>query len=72
MDNDVKIRRSRRGVTQEELAEAVDVSRRTISALESGRYNPSLELAYRIAAYFDCSIEDVFESPLTEEEDAPT
>lgn len=67
MENDLKVRRARHELTQSDLAEAVDVSRQTISAIEAGRYNPSLELAFRLAEYFDCSIEDIFEHPPTEE-----
>ncbi|ADJ14205.1 helix-turn-helix transcriptional regulator [Halalkalicoccus jeotgali] len=68
MKNDLKVRRARHELTQSDLAEAVDVSRQTISAIEAGRYNPSLELAFHLAEYFDCSIEDIFEPPLTKEE----
>lgn len=46
--------------TQENLSEQVGVSRQTIISIESGRYNPSLELAYKIAKVFRCKIEDVF------------
>jgi putative transcriptional regulator len=60
VENDLKVWRAKADVTQGELAEAVDVSRQTINAIERGRYDPSLELAFALAAYFDCSIEDVF------------
>jgi len=66
MENDLKVRRARHELTQSDLAEAVDVSRQTVSAIEAGRYNPSLELAFDLAQYFDCSIEDIFEAPTTE------
>ena len=66
MENDLKVRRARHELTQSDLAEAVDVSRQTISAIEAGRYNPSLELAFGLAEYFDCSIGDIFEAPTTE------
>ncbi|MFD1570417.1 helix-turn-helix transcriptional regulator [Halorubrum laminariae] len=66
MENDLKVRRARHELTQSDLAEAVDVSRQTIGAIEAGRYNPSLELAFHLAEYFDCSIEDIFEAPTTE------
>ena len=49
-----------RGLSQEELADALEVSRQTIISLEKGRYNPSILLAFRIARYFGTSIEDVF------------
>lgn len=47
-------------ITQEELAEAVSVTRQTIISLENGRYNASLLLAHRIANYFALTIEDIF------------
>lgn len=49
-----------RGITQEELAAALEVSRQTIGSLENGRYNPSILLAFKIARYFDMKIEDIF------------
>lgn len=52
--------RKERGITQEELAEALEVSRQTISSLEKGRYNPSIILAFKIARYFGKSIEEIF------------
>ena len=52
--------RKARGIKQEELAAALEVSRQTIGSLENGRYNPSILLAFKIARYFDVSIEDVF------------
>ena len=60
------LRRARR-LTQEELAEAVGVTRQTIISLESGRYNASLLLAHRPARHFGLAIEDVF---LLDEEDS--
>lgn len=48
------------GVTQEELADALEVSRQTIGSLENGRYNPSIILAFKIARYFGKSIEEIF------------
>jgi putative transcriptional regulator len=47
--------------TQADLARELDVSRQTVISLEKGRYDPSLPLAFKIAALFDCTIEDVFE-----------
>jgi len=47
-------------LTQDELAERLNVSRQTIISLEKGKYNPSITLAFKIAKLFDCSIEDVF------------
>lgn len=52
--------RKERGITQEELADALEVSRQTIGSLENGRYNPSIILAFRIARYFHLSIEEIF------------
>mgnify|MGYP000420909899 CR=1 FL=1 len=58
--NDLNVWRAKRDITQAELADAVDVTRQTINAVETGRYNPSLELAFELARYFDCDIEDIF------------
>jgi len=52
--------RKEHGLKQEELAAALEVSRQTISSLENGRYNPSIVLAFKIARYFDMSIEEIF------------
>ena len=52
--------RKARGIKQEELAEALEVSRQTIGSLENGRYNPSILLAFKIARYFGMTIEDIF------------
>lgn len=52
--------RKARGVKQEDLAAALEVSRQTIGSLENGRYNPSILLAFKIARYFNMSIEDIF------------
>ncbi|MXR51293.1 helix-turn-helix domain-containing protein [Halovenus sp. WSH3] len=60
MKNNLKVWRAKQDVTQAELAEAVDVSRQTINAIERGRYDPSLSLAFELADYFDCSVEDIF------------
>ncbi len=60
MKNRLEALRRQRGLTQEELAEALAVSRQTINSLENGRYNPSIVLAFRIARYFGTGIEDVF------------
>lgn len=61
MNNDVRTYREDRELTQGDLAAAVDVTRQTINSIERGRYNPSLELAFDLAAFFDCRIEDLFE-----------
>ena len=60
MDNKIKDFRKANKVTQDDLASAVGVTRQTIISLESGKYNASLQLAYRIAKYFGVTIEDVF------------
>lgn len=65
VDNDLKLRRARADITQKELADAVEVSRQTINAIERGRYDPSLALAFALADFFDCAVEDVFD-PATE------
>jgi putative transcriptional regulator len=52
--------RKERGIKQEELAAALEVSRQTIGSLENGRYNPSITLAFKLARYFNMSIEDIF------------
>jgi len=65
--NRLEALRRERGIRQDELAEAMAVSRQTISSLENGRYNPSIELAFRLARYFGLSIEEIF---LYEEEKA--
>jgi putative transcriptional regulator len=53
-------RLSREGMTQEKLAQACDVTRQTIIALEAGKYSPSLELAFRLARALDRDLDDVF------------
>ena len=60
MKNRLEELRKQRGIRQEELASALEVSRQTIGSLENGRYNPSILLAFNIARYFDMSIEDIF------------
>jgi len=52
--------RKERGIKQEDLANALEVSRQTIGSLENGRYNPSIILAFKIARYFNMSIEEIF------------
>ena len=60
MKNRIEEIRKARDVNQEELAKALGVSRQTISSLENGRYNPSVELAYKLSKYFGMTIEEVF------------
>jgi transcriptional regulator len=52
--------RKEKGITQEELANALEVSRQTVGSLENGRYNPSIILAFKIARFFNLSIEEIF------------
>ena len=66
MKNRIEAIRKERGIRQEDFARTLGVSRQTISSLETGRYNPSIMLAYKIAKYFDLTIEEVF---IFEEED---
>ena len=61
MRNSVRDRRETAGLSQGGLAEAVGVSRQTINAIERDRYDPSLELAFGLADFFDCRVEDLFD-----------
>ncbi|MEO5646672.1 MAG: helix-turn-helix transcriptional regulator [Candidatus Paceibacterota bacterium] len=58
--NEVYVLRSKKGVTQEELAQALLVSRQTVIAIEKGKYTPSVHLALTIAQYFKTSVEKIF------------
>lgn len=60
MKNRLEEIRRQRGIKQEELATALEVSRQTIGSLENGRYNPSILLAFKIAIFFDMTIEEIF------------
>ena len=60
MNNRIKELRKQKKITQDELAKAVEVTRQTIISLENGKYNASLQLAYKISMYFGTNIEDVF------------
>ena len=60
MKNRLELLRKQRGIRQEELAAALEVSRQTIGSLENGRYNPSILLAFKIARYFQLTVEDIF------------
>lgn len=61
VESHVREHRLRRGLTQEELAGAVGVSRQSINSIERGRYTPSLPLALRFARVFGCSTDELFE-----------
>jgi len=60
MKNKLKVYRAMKDLTQEQLAEKLDVTRQTIIAIESGRYLPSLPLAFKIAKLFEVQVEDIF------------
>jgi putative transcriptional regulator len=60
LKNRLEAIRKERGIRQEDLAAALEVSRQTIGSLENGRYNPSLMLAFKIAGYFGMTIEEIF------------
>jgi putative transcriptional regulator len=66
MKNDLRQLREQKDMSQADLATAVGVSRQTINAIERERYDPSLELAFELAAYFDCRIEELFDPELDE------
>ena len=60
MKNNLDKLRKLKGLTQEEFAKELKVSRQTVSAIENGKYNPSLDLAFDIALYFNKTIEEIF------------
>lgn len=60
MKNRIKVYRAMHDLTQEELASKLSVTRQTILAIEKGKYDPSLELAFRIARFFKTRIEEIF------------
>ena len=60
MKNKIKVYRAMNDLTQEGLAQALGVTRQTILAIEKGKYDPSLELAFRMAKYFHTTIEEIF------------
>ena len=64
MRNDLSVRRDHAGMSQADLAAAVGVTRQTINAIERERYDPSLELAFKLGVHFDCRIEDLFDPEL--------
>ena len=61
MKNKIEKLRKEKGILQDDFAKIMAVSRQTISSLETGKYNPSIFLAYKIAKYFNMKIEEVFE-----------
>lgn len=66
MRNILRDLRKGRGLSQAELAEAIEVSRQTIIAIEADKYDPSLPMAYRLAAFFDVPVEELFFNPFRE------
>jgi len=60
MENKLKVYRAMNEITQEDLAQALGVTRQTIIAIEKNKYDPSLNLAFKIARYFKVQIEDLF------------
>lgn len=60
MQNTLKTLRASKGLSQQALGDLLDVSRQSVNAIETGRYDPSLPLAFKIARVFDCAIEDIF------------
>jgi putative transcriptional regulator len=69
MRNIVREERVRRGLTQADLGTALEVSRQTVIAIESGRYSPSLPLAFRIARFFNLGVEEMFDADAPQETD---
>ena len=63
MKNRLRVLRAERNWSQAELAERLNVSRQTVNAIENGKYDPSLPLAFRMAAVFELPIEQIFEPP---------
>lgn len=66
MRNCLRDLRKERGITQGDLADAIEVSRQTINAVEADKYDPSLPMAYRLAAFFDVPVEELFFNPFRE------
>jgi putative transcriptional regulator len=60
VENTLRVLRATRNITQEQLAKELGVTRQTIHAIETGKYNPSLDLAFKIAIHFHTRIEDIF------------
>jgi len=60
LENNLRVLRAMKNITQEELASSLSVTRQTILAIENDKYNPSLELAFKMAKYFETTIEKIF------------
>jgi putative transcriptional regulator len=63
MENHLRVLRAERGLSQQDLADRLEVSRQSVNAIETGKYDPSLPLAFRIAELFDRPIEEIFVTP---------
>jgi putative transcriptional regulator len=63
MENRLRVLRATRSWSQQDLAERLEVSRQSVNAIETGKYDPSLPLAFRIAELFEAPIEEIFVSP---------
>jgi len=63
MENRLRVLRAERSWSQQDLAEKLEVSRQSVNAIETGKYDPSLPLAFRIAELFEAPIEEIFVSP---------
>jgi len=66
MNNRLRVLRAERAWSQQDLAQRLEVSRQSVNAIETGRYDPSLPLAFRIADLFGMTIEDIFQNPSRE------
>ncbi|MEZ0244987.1 MAG: helix-turn-helix transcriptional regulator [Sphingomonas sp.] len=66
MKNRLRVLRAERAWSQQDLAERLEVSRQSVNAIETGRYDPSLPLAFKIADLFEMAIEDIFQNPSKE------
>ena len=60
MRNTIKVERAKKNITQADLAESIDVSRLTIHSIETGKFNPSILIALKIARYFDIRVDELF------------
>lgn len=67
MENRLKTLRAEKGWSQAALGEQLEISRQSVNAIETGRYDPSLPLAFKIARLFECTIEDIFQDELNGE-----
>ena len=66
MNNRLRVLRAERAWSQQDLAERLEVSRQSVNAIETGRYDPSLPLAFKIADLFGMTIEEIFQNPSKE------